>query len=102
MNLKELTMTSGFYNWTDVKERSMMGEIWTDRGSRIDGANRGDRHDYGRMMLRPEFISKKSKGKLLRKMTVIVNDADRDRVEYIIGNYGTYPENHEVIYPIGG
>lgn len=58
----------------------------------------GDRHDYGVLMMRPDVVERKSRGRLLHSMTIIVNDADRERVEYIVADYGTYPEKHEVIY----
>lgn len=94
MNICEIKMGSGFYNWNNVTQ----GEIWTNKGFRIDGANRGDRKDCGILMLRPEVVQLKSRGKRLHDMTVIVNDADRERVEYIVADYGKYPENHEIIY----
>ena len=94
MNIKELRWDAE----TVIPSRLVSSQVWTNRGYRIDGANRGDRHDYGVLMMRPDTVERKSRGKLLRSMTIIVNDTDRERVEYIVADYGTYPEKHEVIY----
>ena len=94
MNIKELRWNVE----TVMPSLLVSSEVWTNRGSRIDGANRGDRPDYGVLLMRPETVDRKSRGKLIRKMTVIVNDADRERVEYIVARYGNYPDNHEVVF----
>ena len=97
MNINEISAVgSGFYQWDNVTS----GQVWTNKGYRVDNAGRGDRRDLGIMMLRPDFVPIKSRGKRLRNMTVIVNDADRECVEYIIADYGKYPGNHKEIYSV--
>lgn len=96
MNIKELRWNAE----TVVPSNLVSSEVWTNRGYRIDGANRGDRHDYGVLMMRPDTVERKSRGKRLHNMTVIVDDADRERVDYIVASYGRYPEKHEVVYVV--
>ena len=64
------------------------GQIWTNRGYTVNTHT---------LLHRPDCVPLNDRGKRLYDMTVIVNDADRERVEYIVADYGKYPNNHEKI-----
>lgn len=92
MTLKDITCGSGFYSWAEYRERATHAEIWTAIGHRIDGANRGDRHDNGITVYRPEFIPRTYRGKSLRNLHVEVSPDDMQTITGICATYGTYPE----------
>lgn len=92
MTINEIKCGSGFYNWAEYRERATHAEIWTENGHRIDGANRGDRHDNGVTVYRPEFIPCTVKGKTLQKLHIYVSAEDRQTVTGITATYGHYPE----------
>lgn len=92
MTIHDIKCGSGFYNWTEYRERATRAEVWTETGHRIDGANRGDRPDRGITVYRPEFIPRTVKGKALRKLHIYVSADDRQTVTGIMATYGHYPE----------
>lgn len=58
MNIKDLRWDAE----TVIPSRLVSSQVWTNRGYRIDGANRGDRPDYGVLMMRPDTVERKSRG----------------------------------------
>ena len=98
MTLNDIRCGSGFYSWAEYREKATRAEIWTDRGYRIDGANRGDRHDNGITVYRPAEIPRTYRRKTLRKLYVIISDADRQTITGITATYGDYPEQVTLDY----
>ena len=92
MTINDIRCGSGFYNWTEYRERATQAQIWTENGHRIDGANRGDRHDNGITVYRPAFIPRTHRGKRLRDLCVYVSTEDRQTITGIIATYGHYPD----------
>lgn len=98
MTLKDIKCGSGFYNWTDYREKATRAQVWTDTGHRIDGTNRGDRHDYGITVYRPDAIPRKHHGRTLRDLLIQVSAADRQTITAIVATYGHYPETVEKLF----
>lgn len=100
MKLMDIKCGSGFYNWTEYREKATRAEVWTENGTRIDGANRGDRHDNGITVYRPDSIPRKIKNKIINKLYIIVDTEDRQTITAINAIYGHYPETvnqwHEI------
>ena len=92
MTFNDIRCSSGFYSWTEYRERATQAQIWTENGYRIDGANRGDRHDNGITVYRPAFIPRTHRGKRLRDLCIYVSTEDRQTITGIIATYGRYPE----------
>ena len=90
MKLNDLRCGSGFYK----DGATAYAQVWTDNGHRIDdGINyRCD----AIILLRPEFVPMKDKGKRLARMTVVVRNDDRETIKYVNATYGRYPDNHSV------
>jgi len=90
MKLNDLRCGSGFYKNGDTA----YAQVWTDNGHRIDsGINyRCD----AITLLRPDCVPMKDKGKRLRRMTVVVQNDDRETILFITADYGRYPDDHSV------
>lgn len=90
MKLNDLRCGSGFYK----DGATSYARVWTDDGHRIDdGINyRCD----AIILLRPDCVPMKDKGKRLGRMTVVVRNDDRETVLFITAEYGRYPDNHSV------
>ena len=84
MKIKDVSIETRPYGIDSVTT----GQIWTNRGFTVNSHT---------VLHRPECVPLKDRGRRLYDMTVIVNDADREHVEYIVADYGKYPENHERI-----
>ena len=101
MTTKEIKCGSGFYNWAEYREKATQAEIWTENGHRIDGANRGDRHDNGVTVYRPDCVPRTHKGRKLAKLYITVSAEDRETITEIIAHYGHYPEHVDVLHSFG-
>ena len=95
MKIQDIKCGSGFYNWTEYREKAVQAEIWTETGHRIDGANRGDRHDNGVTVYRPDSIPRKIKNKVINKLHIIVSAEDCQTITAIYAKYGHYPDHIE-------
>ena len=98
MQLKDIKCSSGFYNWTEYKAKAVQAEVWTESGTRIDGANRGDRHDNGITVYRPDSIPRKHRNRVINKLFIIVDKDDRQTIKGFTAVYGHYPDRIEQRY----
>ena len=90
MKLNDLRCGSGFYK----DGATSYAQVWTDNGHRIDDGNRY-RCD-AIILLRPDCVPMKDKGKRLARMTVVVQNEDRETILFITADYGRFPDNHSV------
>ena len=44
MTINDIRCGSGFYNWTEYRERATQAQIWTENGHRIPSAYCADRY----------------------------------------------------------
>lgn len=92
MTRSDIHIYSGYDSWTDFISNTAQAEIWTEDGHRIDGACRGDRPDYGITVLRPEFIPRTKRHRVLKWLYIQVDATDRETITGICAHYGSYPD----------
>lgn len=99
MTLKEIKATGDFLDrWSEYREKATRAQVWTENGHRIDGANRGDHHDNGITVYRPDAIPRKHRGRILRDLLIQVSTADEQTITAIVATYGHYPETVEKLF----